>query len=337
MNGNHNYKKPLPVLALCLTGLLLGGCDNDKSSGASAPAASTVSGTAAVGAPIPSATVTLTCANQPDTVADRTTVTTATGTFSFASVPNSYLPCGLTIAATATTPEMHSFVTAATGSAITANITPLTELVFAQAIYNAGLTNTTVAQFLQTPQTPATLSAVVAAVPAAVTSLVNTLNAASTGTDLPSGFNPITLAFAADGASQYDSFLDDLATALGGTSYATFLANVDFSAGLSFPAITVTYTPPAGGGGGGTGTMTIVTSVNGIATPAIIVNGVATPGDTSQFCAMGQVTTALAGAGVSNISCSFSGNTGTITGSISVSIPGMGTISQNWASTYTFS
>ncbi|MEM5431045.1 hypothetical protein [Cupriavidus oxalaticus] len=104
-----------------------GGSDSAAPSGTpAAPATPTtkVSGTAAVGAALPNATVQAKCAS-----GSGTATTAADGTFTI-SIPDAKRPCVLSVT-TADGTTLHSVVEAGTGTSAVANITPLTELITA--------------------------------------------------------------------------------------------------------------------------------------------------------------------------------------------------------------
>ncbi|RDK05047.1 hypothetical protein [Cupriavidus lacunae] len=103
-----------------------GGSSDTESSAPSTPKTptTTIAGTAAVGAALPNATVQAKCAN-----GSGTATTAADGTFTI-SIADATRPCVLSVV----TPDgttLHSVVEAGTGTAATANITPLTELITA--------------------------------------------------------------------------------------------------------------------------------------------------------------------------------------------------------------
>ncbi|WP_337442052.1 hypothetical protein [Cupriavidus necator] len=102
------------VLAAC------GGGDG----GSSAPAATKISGTAAVGAALGNATVQAKCAS-----GNGAATTAADGSFTI-SIDGTPRPCVLSVKAPDGT-TLHAMVEAGTGATATANITPLTELVTA--------------------------------------------------------------------------------------------------------------------------------------------------------------------------------------------------------------
>ena len=122
--------KPLyPLAALSLLSLALAGCGGSSSTATPAPGPTTLSGTAAVGAPLANATVTI--RDNDPTTADRTARTSATGSYSVdvsgLAAPYVLLVVGIVGDVTHT---LHSAATAADVNG-TINITPLTDLIVA--------------------------------------------------------------------------------------------------------------------------------------------------------------------------------------------------------------
>jgi hypothetical protein len=77
---------------------------------------------------------------------------------------------------------------------------------------------------------------------------------------------------------------------------------------------------------GGAGSLTVVTSISGIATPAIVVSPVTKPANQSDFCSSIQndssITSLSANGGSLTInSCTFSGSVGTITATLAITSP----------------
>ena len=128
---------------LLLTGLMAavltacGGGGGDSAPAAAAPTTK-ISGTAAVGAAIANATVQAKCAS-----GSGTATTAADGTFTI-NIANLQRPCVLSVSAPDGT-VLHSVIEAGTGTAVVANITPLTELI--TAALAKGDTNAFFAQF----------------------------------------------------------------------------------------------------------------------------------------------------------------------------------------------
>ncbi|HSW15030.1 MAG TPA: hypothetical protein VLI06_19440 [Solimonas sp.] len=206
---------------------------------------STLSGVAAVGAPIVAGAVTIKCSDG----RTHSDTTSATGSYS-KQVPQTSLPCavrvsGGTIAGAANTRSYHSF---ATRSGVV-NVTPLTDLVVALA---SGMSPSAWFDAIAATAPPR-----LAQLTPSATTLLSRLEAA--GYALPAGFSPFTTAFTAASGNSYDDLLEALAAALegAGVSYEELLAAIDADpSGFDVPP------PDDGGSGGGT--------PNGVTTPATI-------------------------------------------------------------------
>ncbi|MDF2446356.1 MAG: hypothetical protein K0S46_1592 [Moraxellaceae bacterium] len=185
--------------------LLLAGCSDDNNTAATS-STSTISGTAATGAPIVGGTVTLACKGG----ATASDITSAQGRWSV-TMDKSSLPCAVqvtngTVGGIANTQTLFSF-TLGSGDTITTNLTPLTTLALAKAwgstldvAFFAGLDDSGLA----------TLSASIAA---AVDTLVTDLQAR--GFTLPGGsFNPLSRPFSPESGNAYDDLLEHLKAAL---------------------------------------------------------------------------------------------------------------------------
>lgn len=160
----------------------------------------TLSGVAATGAALSSATVIAKCAT-----GTQTGTTTADGSYQLA-ITGGALPCVLEASDGTTT--LHSLASGE-GSSATANITPVTELVVAQL---SGQDPATF--FADTTAGSAAIGNAVttAAVSSAAEAVVQTLTAA--GLDTTAIGNPITGALVAGSGSGYDGVLDTLGTTL---------------------------------------------------------------------------------------------------------------------------
>ncbi len=239
----------LRYLAFAIPLFILTACGGG---GGNSPAASTtLSGTAAVGAPIVGATVNVTCAA--GAALSNIPVTSATGAWSV-TLSGQTLPCavqvsGGTVNGAANTTAYQSIAT----SLGTVNVTPLTSLLVANLVGKA-TPNTWFANL-----TPTQLSAITSAqVSTSLTKLRAALNLAALNT-----IDPVTLPFnPAPGVA-----MDDILTALGSAmasnpalSYANLLASAGASAGasitppagLSAALLTALASTPGGGGSGGT-------------------------------------------------------------------------------------
>lgn len=226
---------------LAAAGLLFGlaACGSDNST-VDIGGESTVSGVAAVGAPITGASVNLNCGGG----TSRSAVTGSDGRWTI-TLPSGALPCSLllsggSIGGTANGDSFFSFVQGG-GSAITINVTPLTALAVARAVQTA------TGQSLQTwsarPDLAGTLSQVAAAMSSAQTALLAALQTG--GFSLPAGtFDVFGTPFTPVAGNPYDDLLEAYSQALAaaGSNYAAALAA--FSAGGALPSVP---TPPTEG------------------------------------------------------------------------------------------
>lgn len=202
-------------LAVGLASLALAGCGSD-SNPAPAEALTTLSGTAATGAPLASAGLVVRCGGG----VSRTTTTSASGAFSV-SIPSRSLPCALRATPAGGGTALHA-VTTGSGTSLTVNVTPLTDLIAALAV------NSVAAQALATWfDTPTNLTGVSAGLASAQTTLQSALTTA--GYTLPTPFAPIDTAFTADfTVDEYDRLLEAIAAGMSGAAvdYETLLADL---------------------------------------------------------------------------------------------------------------
>ena len=221
------------TLALAALLAACGGGSDDKST---TPAAQTLGGTAAVGAPIAGGSVAVRCAG-----GDALSAKTASNGTWEVTVSGQTLPCavqvsGGTVGGSANAVTLHSVALAFDG---TVNLTPLTDLALAQLVGANPATWFAKPDFTGVGQTQ-----VAAAVKALATSLG--LTAALGKTD------PFTAAFEAKAGDTVDDLLEAMKTALGALSktYAALVAAAasgDFAAFSGFPAA---IEVALGGGGG---------------------------------------------------------------------------------------
>lgn len=181
----------LLAAALCL--VACGG-----GSGGSSTTSTTVSGTAASGAPLASATVSLRCQNSWTGLA----TTNTSGQWSLV-VPTTNLPCAVQATSSDVSVSYYAF-TMGSSSRIVTNVTPLTSL----ALVRAAGVNLDTAWFagLNDADRQTLASGLTAAIAA--------LNTALAAYDVPSEFNPFTLAFVAQLGNNYDDLLEQLHAAL---------------------------------------------------------------------------------------------------------------------------
>lgn len=218
-----------------------GGGGGDNVSPAVKPDSISLSGVAAVGAPINGATVSVQCATPvsiPQVITDdqgRWTVSLPQGV----AFPCAIAVSGGTVSGIQNTYSLHSYATA--GGNV--NTTPLTDLIIAVAVgrdphlWFAGL---------NAAHSPALGAKLQAAQKLILKAFIKA------GYILPGGaaFDPLTITFTATPKNPYDALLDDLASSLATTrtSYASLLAHIlsGISAGndFSIPVIDAT-SPPA--------------------------------------------------------------------------------------------
>jgi len=242
----------LSVLGLMALGGLLAGCGGDSSNnggepaqggGGSAPTATTLSGSVAVGAPVSGATVSIKCeaGNGPFT-----TTTNGNGAYSV-SIPVDAFPCALRATGGSLpggTSALHSFV--ASGAGGTVNITPITALALSSAVNSAS--GSSLANWFNSPTG---WSQIGAGLVQALDDLRDELVAAgySVPSSWPAGSTaPFSLAFtpsATPAANTIDRLLEDIQAALeeAMTTFDNLLAS--YTAGGAFPQAAT------GGGNGG--------------------------------------------------------------------------------------
>lgn len=214
-NGRTHMTPPTRLAAIALaSGLILGACGGGGG-GSDGAGTTTISGTAASGAPMTSGTVELRCKGS----LTRTATLSATGTWS-AIVPAASLPCAAS--ASGDGKDYYSF-TLGNGSNIVTNVTPLTTLALAatrtmpDAGWFAGLDDSA-------------LNALSGKIAAALTELRQALQDAGYRYgegDLPASFNPMSTAFEATTGNPYDDLLEALKTALGSDeNFSTLVSDV---------------------------------------------------------------------------------------------------------------
>ncbi len=198
-----------------LCALVLAGCDSDSTPTTAEPA-TTLSGTAATGAPLAGAGLVIRCGSG----VSRTTTTSGTGSFSV-SVPTSSLPCALRATPAGGGTALHA-VTTGSGGSLTVNVTPLTDLIAALSV------NTVASQALATWfDNPTNLAGISAGLATAQTTLQSALTTA--GYALPSPFAPIDTPFSADfTVDEYDRLLEAIAAGMSGAAvdYDALLADL---------------------------------------------------------------------------------------------------------------
>lgn len=223
------------LLALGVAGLSACGSGSDDSVSLTPPPAtpmSTVSGVAAVGAPIVGGAVSLKCGASNGA----STTSGSNGGWS-TSVPTAALPCavrisGGTVAGAANATVFYSLAKA--GSASTANLTPISDLALAAAV-NSAVGSVLDAWFASA--TDAQRQQVADGLATAIAQLRSAL--ADAGYTLPTGsFDPFTASIVAGGATDlYDQLLEAYRQALddAGRSYETARSGYIGGAGVTAP------------------------------------------------------------------------------------------------------
>ena len=301
-----------------------GGSDGDATSPPPA-AATSLSGTAAVGAPIAGGTVQLRCSGGSAVLE---AVTGANGAWRIDTTGQA-LPCAVRVTggSLAAGQALHSVAL----TFDTTNITPLTDLIVANA------TGKLPATWWGTAG-PGDLGSLAAAqVDKALASVRSALGLATLQT-----FDPRTVAFNAVAKDKVDDVLEALQQALAnlGMDYAalvsaasntTFTLSDGFRIALNNAHTTITVGGSGNGGGTG-GTYTLVLNVNagGVAAPPVTITNVPKPANQSEFCSeitnpssgIGLTQAVPGGAGTLTInSCAFSGNTGSVSATLSITSP----------------
>ncbi|WP_298211756.1 hypothetical protein [Acidovorax sp.] len=320
------------VTLLAATAALVacGGGDGDGSGGSTpAPAATSLAGTAAVGAPIAGGTVQVRCAG--GNVLESTT--NASGTWKVDTTGQT-LPCAVRVTggSLAAGQAYHSIAL----SFDTLNITPLTDLIVANA----------------TGKLPATWwggtgpTDLAGLTPASVEKALTALRTAL-GLQVLQTFDPRTVVFAATPKDKVDDVLEALWQALStlGMDYAALVSaasNTSFTLSDGF-RITLgnahtTITVGGSGTGGGTGgtgnggnyTLTLNVNAGGVTAPPVTITNVPKPATQAEFCSdiastssgIGLSQTVQGGSGTLTInSCSFSGNTGNVSATLAITSP----------------
>lgn len=280
------------------------------------PAAS-LSGVAAVGAPIANGTIAVQCAG--GSAMNTTTSTTGAWQVSFAGQT---LPCAIqvsggSIGGSTNTMPYHSIAV----SLGTVNVTPLTDLIVAQL---AGAN----------PQTwfgsPVFTDINASAVETALNSVASGLGITST----LGSVNPITTTFKAEPGDAVDQLLEALKTALADTSqtYAALLSAAQTGSYSAFTGFGAAFSTAAQGGSttpppsGGSGSLTVEVSIAGAAATTVTINGVPAPANQGEFCdGLTQDSTfsgfTSSGGSMTINSCSFTNNVGQVSATLTTTVP----------------
>lgn len=307
-----------------------GGSDGETTSPPAATATS-LSGTAAVGAPIAGGTVQVRCSGSSAVLE---AVTGANGSW-LVDTTGQALPCAVRVTggSLASGQALHSVAL----SFDTTNITPLTDLIVANA------TGKLPAAWWGTGGPSDVGSLAAAQVDKALAGLRSALGLAALQT-----FDPRTEAFNAAPKDKVDDVLEalqqalinlgmDYAALVSAASNTTFTLSDGFRIALSSAHTTITVGGSgagggtAGGGGNG-GAYTLVLNVNagGVTAPPVTITNVPKPANQTEFCSeitnpssgIGLAQAVPGGAGTLTInSCSFSGNTGSVSATLAITSP----------------
>lgn len=235
------------ALTLLTLGLLSGCGGGGSSTSNTPPAASTLSGIAAVGFPIVSGNVSVKCASGNPL----TTTTDVNGAYTI-TLSGQTLPCAVEVSGgtkngIANTTKYHSIAT----TAGTVNVTPLTDLMVANlaagdpGTWFAGLTGVTLSPITSTQ----------------VGTALNNVRTALTGLAPLSTVNPVTTPFTAISGNTSDDMLTALGTATATPgSYATLLSAAGIPATFTSAAATLNSALPAAYSGTASGSLPTVAS-----------------------------------------------------------------------------
>lgn len=318
----------LTAIALAAMLAACGSSDDDTST--------TLGGTAAVGAPIAGGLVQVKCAGG----AGLQTNTSTAGAWQV-EISGQTLPCAVQVSGgkingTDNTVPYHSVA----NTFGTLNITPLTNLVVASLVQGDPATWFNAPTFAQinTNNTNTALGKVAEGL-GLKTQLAN--------------LDPLTATFKAENGDKLDDMLEALqkAAVAVSTDYNALLAAAKSSNFGPFSgfgqAFTVAYTDltnSTGNGGTGTGTgnanLTVEVAANGMTMPTVTINGVPRPASQAEFCGAVQndstfTNIASSGGTLTINSCSFSGNVGNISATLSLTSPI--TMSVPYSVKYTYS
>ena len=243
--SQSNWKAPLKA-GIAGLAMALAGCDNNDPAAVATGTTpvtptTTVSGVAAVGAPIVGGNVTLVCSG---TGTIPTILPTAAGGGWTVTLPTSLLPCAasvgggtLGVAGPANATTLYSLIASTSLATTTANITTLTSLAMARAV-QAATAQSLAAWYAAANLQLATVASGLATAQSALQTALTTA-----GYTLPAGFDPFTTAFTAAAGNPYDDLMENLAAAFAQASstYAAWLQTFASAAGT--PALP-SYTPP---------------------------------------------------------------------------------------------
>lgn len=341
------------ALALMMGAAACGGGGDSADLGASAgpttpaaPKATALSGTAAVGAPISAGTVEVRCEGSTTVLR---TVTAATGAWQIDTTGQA-LPCALRVTG-GSLPAGQAYHSVAMAFGNT-NITPLTDLMVANAVGK-------VPAAWWGSEGPAQLATLGQA------SLDKGLTAlrAALGLDALKGVDPRTAQFTAMPKDKIDDVLEALGLGLkqSGMDYAGLLSTAasqnfvlpeNFRVVLANSYVTITMGGSGSGSGsgsvdvpgtGGNYTLTLDVTASGMVLPPVTITNVPKPPSQAEFCgwvndpasnlSLNQFSNGATG-GITITGCSFSGNVGQVSATMTITSPVSMTVPYNVIYTY---
>lgn len=266
-----------------------------------------IKGTAAIGAPISAATVSVQCGT-----VSLTTMTDSAGNYSISKKilddESAVLPCALKVSST-----MGDLFSYASKSGVT-NISPLTTLALSRAVNNT--TGGSLSTWFSTLDADTDHAALKTKLDEATADLEDALKDSTGESRVP--FDVFSSSFKADGKSDYDvwldSFNDALSTYAGGfAGFTSWYSSVGVA--TNFGTLVITLEPGTGGPGGDYD-LHLTVSVAGHGNTTIVEN-VPKPASKAEFCGADSYAGYMGVAGITIKSCTFSGNKGTMKATVS--------------------
>lgn len=299
-------------LALLKGMLLTLGCATMAACGGSGGggSASTIKGTAAVGAPITNASVSVQCGS-----ASLTTQTDSKGNYSITQKElenvDAILPCALKVSS-----PMGNLFSYSYQKGIS-NISPLTTLALGRAVNNSN--GQSLDTWFTTLDDNADHSELQNKLDEAVSDLENALKSATGEDRIP--FDVFSSSFKADGKSDYDVWLDSFRNALeeANQTFGNFtLSYTTQGDASSFGSLVITLNSGTESPiPGGDYELHVTVKVAGAPSTTVVVGNVPKPASKNEFCGDDSYAEYMNIEGFKINSCSFSGNKGTIKATVS--------------------